>query len=182
MNMTIDKMVERIQSLLGDLDFSWDDRALDSPEKALEVGERYNRELERLTSMGKEQEERIFNLMFSILAMMLQMLAIREYGNDGEEAIRNVVEDIYNKPNVKADIKKLSKTIEKALMDSTLTKEQVDLVMTRVINEIPHLLMDGLTEHYTPYRLLPLMESRSIASTLSDMMKEADDGDDTAAN
>lgn len=182
MNTTIDTMLEKLQSLLGDLDFSWDDRALDSPEVALEIGERYNREFERLEAMGAEKEERIFNLMFSFLALMLQTLAIREYGNDGVEAIREVVEGIYNKPNVKAEMNRLRNTLEQALLASTLTKDQVDLVMAGMIDEIPRFLIDGITEHYTPYRLLPLTEAQSIAAILSDMMKEGDDADDKRAN
>ncbi len=178
MNTTVDAMLERLQALLGDLDFTWDERALDSPEIALKIGERYNREFERLEAMGEEKEERIFNLMFSFFALMLQTLAIRQYGNDGITAIRKVVAEIFDKPNVKAEISRQRNTIEKALLASTLTKDQVDLVMVGMIDEIPSSLVDGLSELYAPYRLLPLTEAQSITTTLSDMMKEAEYADD----
>ncbi len=177
-NMTIDATLERLQCLLGDVDFTWDERALDSPEIALEIGERYSREFERIEAMGDEKEERIINLMFSFFAVMLQMLAIRQYGNGGITAIGKVVAEIYNKPNVKAEISRLRNTLEKALLTSTLTKEQINLLMTGVIDEIPRLLVDWFTELYVPYRLLPLTEAQSIAATLFDMMKEAGDADD----
>lgn len=126
--------------------------------------------------MGEEKEERIINLMFSIFGHMLQTLAIRQYGNGGITAIRKVVAEIYDTPDVKAEMSRLRNTIEKAFL-SALTKEQCDLIMTEVIDEILHLLVDGVAEFYTPYRLLPLTESRPIATTLVDMMKEADNAD-----
>ena len=62
-NTTMRARLKRLQSLWGDLDFNWDDRALDSPEIVLEIGERYDRAFERLEAMGEEKEERIINLM-----------------------------------------------------------------------------------------------------------------------
>lgn len=125
---------------------------------------------------GEEKEERIINLTFSILAHMLQTLAIETYGNDGPAAIRKVMEEIYNKPSVKAEMGRLRNTIEKALL-SALPKEQCDLIMTEVIDEIPRLLVEWVTELYAPYRLLPLTEAQSIATTLADMMQETDNAD-----
>ncbi len=176
-NQTVDVLLERLQSLMGNLDFSWDDKAFDSPELALTTGERINREHERLEAMGEEKQERIMSRMFSLFATMLQMLAIETYGNDEIPSIRRVIEDTYNKPNVKAELSRLRHTIEKALRASTLTKEQCDILLNGFIDEIPLLMVDWLTEMYVPYRSLPLTETRSIAAALADMMKEVGDAD-----
>ncbi|MEE8413391.1 MAG: hypothetical protein V3R96_02455, partial [Dehalococcoidales bacterium] len=115
-------------------------------------------------------------------ALMIQTMARKEYGDDGEEAIRRVLKDTYDKPGVKADLIRIRKTAEEALLDTTLNKEQVDLVMTGIIDELPSFMIDRVAEHYAPYRLLPLTKNESIAATLFDMLKEMDDGDNTAAN
>jgi hypothetical protein len=86
---------------VGDLDFSCDERALDSPEIALEVRERCSREYERFEIMGEEKKERILNLMSEISAIMLQILAIRQYGNGGSAAIRQGLTDITNQADSK---------------------------------------------------------------------------------
>ena len=178
----LNELAEKLQSLMGDLDFSWDERALDSSDIALEVGARYSREYERFADMEGERKERIFNLMSEIFAKMLQILAIREYGNGGSTAIRQVLTDIVNQAEVKERFNRRRDTAKRALDTTDLSAEQINLIMAGVIDKIPNLLIDRFVELYTPYRLLPLGQSRSIAAVLADMMKEAEDADHSRNN
>ena len=178
----INELAQKLLSLLKDLDFSWDERALDSPEIALRVGARYSREFERFETMEEERKERILNLMSQIFAKMLQILAIREYGNGGSAAIRQVLTDIVDKPEVKDEFNRLRNTAKKGLEAADLSAEQIDLVMSGVIDKRLNDLVDRFTELYTPYQLLPLGQSHSIAAVLADMMKEAEDADHSRNN
>jgi hypothetical protein len=47
---------------------------------------------------------------------------------------------------------------------------------------MPNLLIERFVELYTPYQLLPLGQSRSIAAVLADMMKEEEDADNRTDN
>ena len=178
----LNELAEKLQSLMGDLDFSWDERALDSSDIALEVGARYSREYERFADMEGERKERIFFLLTEILATMLQILAIREYGNGGSTAIRQVLTDIVDKHEVKDEFNRLRNTAKKGLEAADLSAEQIDLVMSGVIDKRLNDLVDRFTELYTPYQLLPLGQSHSIAAVLADMMKETEHADDRTDN
>lgn len=178
----LNELAQKLLSLMGDLDFSWDESALDSPEIALEVGARYNREYERLDDMGEERKERIFFLIAEILAIMLQNLAISQYGNDGPAAIKQVLTDIVDKPEVKDEFTRLRNTAKRALETTDLSAEQIDLVMTQVIDKRLNALVDRFVELYTPYQLLPLNDTRSLSIVLADMMKEEQNADRRANN
>ena len=178
----INELAQKLLSLLKDLDFSWDERALDSPEIALEVGARYSREYERFEAMAELRKERILNLMAEIFAMMIQALAIREYGNGGSMAIEQVLTDIANQAEVKDRFNRRRDTAKRALDITDLSAEQIDLVMSGVIDKRLNDLVDRFTELYTPYQLLPLGQSHSIAAVLADMMKETEHADDRTDN
>ncbi|HEY94490.1 MAG TPA: hypothetical protein G4O15_06080 [Dehalococcoidia bacterium] len=178
----INELAQKLLSLMGDLDFSGDERALDSPEIALEVGARYNREYERFEAMEQERKERILNLMSEIFAIMVQILAIRQYGNDGSTAIRQVLTDIAGQAEVKDRFNRRRNTAKRALETTDLSAEQINLIMAGVIDEIPSLLIDRFTQLYTPYQLLPLNNTQSIASVLTDMLKETERADDRTDN
>ena len=174
----INELAQKLLSLLKDLDFSWDERALDSPEIALRVGARYSREFERFETMEDERKERILNLMSQIFAKMLQILAIREYGNGGSAAIRQVLTDIVDKPEVKDEFNRLRNTAKRALETTDLSVEQIDLVMAGLIDKRLNGLVDQFVELYEPYQLLPLNNSESLSKVLADMMKETEYADD----
>ena len=174
----INELAEKLQSLMGNLDFSWDDRALDSPEIALRVGARYSREYERFDAMEDVRKERILNLMAEIFATMVQILAIREYGNGGSMAIRQVLTDFIDNPEVKDRFDQRRNTAKRALETTDLSAEQINLIMSGVIDQMPRLLVDRFTELYIPYQLLPLGQSHSMATVLADMMKEEEQNAD----
>ena len=178
----INELAEKLLSLMGDLDFSWDERAEDSPAIALEVGARYSREYERFETMDEERKERILNLMSQIFAMMVQALAIREFGNGGPTAIRQVLTDIVEKPEVEDEFNRLKNTAKSALETTDLSAEQIDLVMAGMIDNRLDLVVDRFVELYTLYQLLPLEQSRSIAAVLADMMKEEEDANNSTNN
>ena len=169
-------LLQRLKTLMGDLDFSWDAEALDSPERFMAYGKRISQELERLADMGPEKEERVNDLMRRLFALMLQSAAVEKFGDSSISSIRKLLEEVYDAPNVKDDIIRLRNTAEQAFR-SILTQEQYETIMKRASDDFPASLVDWFTDFYGPYQNLPLAESASVSKVLSDMMKEVANGD-----
>jgi aminopeptidase-like protein len=53
----LNELAQKLLSLVGDLDFSRDERALNSPEIAIQVGGRNSREFGRFEAMAEERNE-----------------------------------------------------------------------------------------------------------------------------
>jgi hypothetical protein len=132
--------------------------------------------------MEDERKERIRNLMSEIFAKMLQALAIREFGNSGSTAIKQVLTDMVDEPEAIDEFNRLRNTVKRAMKTSDLSAEQIDLVMAEVVDNNLNGLVDRFVELCTPYSLLPLEQTQSIAAVLADMMKETEHADDRTDN
>lgn len=173
MNATINVLVEKLQTLMGDLNYRFDfNPTLDPPEQLIEIGEHNLRELEKFEAMGEERKERIWNLMAIILATGFQKLAIEKYGATDTGKIRKVLEDLFQQPDNQAFFGRLRHTEEQCLLGSGLTEEQCHAAMKYIFDKLPEALMEYLEDLYSPLRFLPRSEAQSITMTLADMMKE----------
>lgn len=178
MNTTINVLSNKLQALMGDVHFKSNfDQALDSPEQLLEIGEHNLREYEKIEAMDEELKERIQNLISNILAGALQKKAIEKYGNTGGGSIRKVLYDQHKQPEAQAYWNRLRQTTERGLRGFGLTEEQRDAVMKGMFDKLPQAIMEAIEEFISPFCFLPCSEAQSIATALTDMMKEVENAD-----
>ena len=184
MSDIIEVKLQKLQSLLGNLDYFsiLYDLVLDSPEISSEIRERYIGEFDRIAAMSEEKRERIGNLVFSLFAVKFQALAIKKYGNDGPESIRSILEEITGEPDTKTFLKRLKDTMISITIDISLGQKELAMEGLTILDMPSQAIMELIIELYTPYRLLPLEKTQSIAAILADMMKEEQNADCRANN
>ena len=82
MKATIDKLATRFQDLIGDVNFWSDfDKVIDSQEYLMAMGSHNIKEFAKIEAMDEECQERIRNIVSNILASVLQIEAMEQYGN-----------------------------------------------------------------------------------------------------
>ncbi len=172
MNATINVIGKRLQDLMGSVHFRSDfDEALYSPEHLMAIGEHNLREYEKIEAMDEERQERIWNLISTILAGGLQKEVIDKYGNDDTIAVRKFLEDLFKQPENKVYWDRLIQCINQALAVINLTEEQRQTV-SKLLDLLPAAIIEGLVELTRPMHLIPYAEVQQIASVLADMLKE----------
>ena len=164
---------QRLQVLIGDVNFqTYYDRVLDSPERLFAVGEHNLREYEKIEAMDEEHQERINNVMLNILAQVLQKEAMEQYANTDDHSIRRTLHDWYSKPENQKYADRLIETAKRSVAGFDFTEEQLK-IFTEYYDALPIIMEDILARAISHLSLLPRAEAPSIASTLADMMKEA---------
>ena len=173
MNATIDMLGKRLQALMGDVHFWSDfDRALESPEQLIAIGEHNTGQWEKIEAMGEERYERIQNILSNMLASIIQKEAVDQYGNTDMSSIRQVLFDCFNRPEDQVFEDRLRQTAKLALLNFNLTEEQSEMVLKGMFDKLPQVIMEGIEQLVTPMRLLPRAEAQSIVMALVDVMKE----------
>ena len=172
MNKTINSLGQRLQVLIGDVNFRSDDRALDSPEQLLAIGEHNLREYAKVEAMDEERRERIQNIVLNMLAQVLQKEAMEQYGNTDDDSIRGILNDWCYQPDNKTYLDKLIKTAKQGIANCDFTEVQ-EKFFSEYFDALPSILENILTESTSHLRLFPCAEAPSIASALAEMMKEA---------
>ena len=174
MNETINAMGKRLQALMADVHFRSDfDKALDSPEQLIAIGEHNLREYKKIESMDGERQERLQNLVANLLARALQKEAIEKYKNTERSSIRQVLQDRCDEPETRAYFDRLKETFKRCLLSIPLTKEQCEEIIPYYCSDI-HLqvIIEVIEELINPYCSLPFHEAQYFTRTLTDMMKE----------
>jgi len=173
MNATIDVLGNRFETLLGDVHFRSDfDRALDSSEQLLAIGDHNLREYEKVETMDEQHQERIKNIVLNILAQVLQKEAMEQYGNTDDDSIRRTLHDWCSQPENKTYMDRLIETAKQSITNCDFTEEQLK-IFTEYFVAWPIILEDTLARLISHLRLFPRAEAPSIASAIADIMKEA---------
>jgi hypothetical protein len=170
MNQEIYRLCSRINALVGETDFHWDDPPLDSTEEFLAVCAHNCREGEKIEALDEESQERIRNLTSKIFTVMLQEEATEKYGSMEMSSIRQVMDDWSNRPEYRAFLVNLRQTTKLALLDSDLTEEQIDTVIKDFFDKLSQIMMEVIEELITPLQRFRQVEAHSIAMDLADMM------------
>jgi len=172
MNASIKDLGHRLKLLLGDVHFKSDyDQALDSPEQLLAIGDHNLMEYEKIESMDEERQERIKNIVSTILASVLQKEAMAKCGNTDSGSIRQVLHDWNNQRENKVYWDKFIQCAHQALAVFNLTEEQRQ-TMGKMLDLLPAAMIEELDELTKPLQLIPYAEAQQIASVLADMLKE----------
>ena len=172
MNTTIGKLGNRLQALMGDVNFRFDrDKTVDSPEHLLAIGDHNLREYEKIEAMPKERQERIEELAWNILASGLRAEAMKKYGNADSSSIRQVLNDWHYQPENMAYCDRLKRLAKQYLTGCGFTEEQFKII-SDYCDEIPLLMLEGIVEETSHLCFLPPAEAQSIAMVLADMVKE----------
>jgi hypothetical protein len=169
----INTLGSRLQALTGGIDFEVDDSAVDSPEQLVAMGAYNGQQLRKIELLNEERQQRIRDLIPSILAVVLQEEAMRDFGNTDGSSIRQVLVGWCRRPEYQEFLEKLRQTTKLALQNYSLTQEQHDAVMEDIFDKLPQSMMEIVEELVAPVRLFPQVEVRSIGMTLADMMREA---------
>ena len=169
---TIESLTNRLQALLGEVKF-WPDytTALDSPLHLIAIGEHNHREYSKIESMDEERRERIWSVMWNIVASGLQTQAIEKYGNTDMSSIRQCLMDWQNKPENKAFIDKLIRLAQEGVTQECLTNEGRQEAI-EYLTMLPIYMMEVLIEETSRFSHLPRLEAQPITIALADMMKE----------
>ena len=163
----------RLETLMGNVNFRPEyDRVHDSPEQLLAVGKLNLREYEKIEGMDEERQERIWNLISTILATVLQEEAIDKYGNTDGSSIRLVLYGWFNQAKNREYCDRLMQTAKLALLNFGLTEEHLQYVI-KCLDKLPEVIIDVLAKETGHLRLLPRSNAHSIAIALADIVKEA---------
>ena len=176
MNTTIDALGHRLELLMDGVHFRCDyDKALDSPELLLEIGEHNLGEWEKIESMEDERKERLQNFVVSLLARALQKKALEKYGNNYRSSIRQVLQDRLDEPETQAYFDRLKETFKRCLLSFDLTEEQCEEIIPYYCSDM-HLqvIIEAIVKLISPCCFLPFSEAQSFTRTLTDMMKEVE--------
>jgi len=166
-------MGERLQALMGDVHFRSDfDKALDSPEHLMAIGEHNLREYEKVEAMAEQHQERIKNIALNLLAQVLQKEAMEQYGNTDDDSIRGILHDWCYQPDNKTYLDRLIETAKRGIANCDFTEEQLKII-NEYFDVLPIILEDTLARLISHLRLFPRVETPSIASAIVEMMKEA---------
>jgi hypothetical protein len=172
MDPIIGKLCNRLDTLMGDIDFRGDDRNLESPEQLMAIGKHNLRELQKIEDMDPERQERIQSLHFNILTSVFQEEAVRQYGKTDTNSVKRTLEDWSSLPENRQYVDRVIGMVKQCVARFDLTKEQ-EAIVTHILDELPNMIMNTLVEIADHRRLLPRAEAQSIAMTLADMMREA---------
>lgn len=170
----INNLGNRLQALTGDIDLQSDESALDSPEKLIAMCIHNSREYKKIDEVDEEHQQRILNLIPSILAVTLQEEAKEKYGNTDSGSIRQVMDGWFNRPEYQVFWDKLRQTTKLSLQNFSLTEEQIDATMKDLFDKLPQLMMGAVEELTSPLTFIPRAEAQSIALALTDLMKEVE--------
>jgi hypothetical protein len=171
MDPIIEKLGNRLKTLMEDINFKWDDHALDSPDQFMTTCIHNSREYEKFEAMDPERQERIWNLFSNMLAVALQELAMDQYGNTDEESIRKVLN---NSCGMTASSEYWDRSMllaKKYFLELGLTEKQYQPIQ-EYFDTLPRAFIEFLVDLIRDWRLLPATKAQSIALALTDLAKE----------
>jgi len=172
MKTAINTLVDRLEILMGDVNFRSDfDQALDSPERLFAIAEHNRREYEKIEAMDEQQQERINNILLNMLAQLLQKESMEQYGNTDDGSIRRTIHDWYSQPEDKTYMDRLIETAKRGIAGLDFTEEQLKILM-EYYDALPIIMEEFLVWAVSHVRLLHRAEAQSISMALADIMKE----------
>ncbi len=154
-----------------------------SPDRFLESGERIEAEYAKIEALGEEHQNRIWRLMFLVLAEYLQPRALSKYGNTSDSSLRQVLADEFFKPdNGKRDWVEDTRLARETLRAQEFTEQQLEMI-DQLFESLPNLIIDVIVEGVRQMCLIPVAEGPDIAVILSEMLKEVgEDANDIRNN
>ncbi len=169
---TINRLGNQLQTLTGGIDLNWDESAVNSTEDLMALCVHNSQELKRIDELDEERQQRVLNLIPSILAATLQEEAMRQYGNTDCSSIRGVMDAWFNRSEYQGFLGKLRHTTRLTLRNYGLNDEQIDAVEKDILDKLPHAMIDVIQELTIPLTYMPLSEAQSVGAALADMMRE----------
>jgi len=139
---------------MGDVNFWSDfDKALDSPEHLLAIGQHNIREFQKIADMDKNRQDRIQTTVFDLLVSVLQKEALQKCGNPSGGSIREILYGWYSEPEYGAYSDKLIYSAKQGLISLNLTEEQhrglskyFDMLPVAIIEILLDMIMEMITE------------------------------------
>jgi hypothetical protein len=169
MNVVLDKLDNRLKSLMGDISFKWDERCLESPVQLMATCTHNSREYGKYEAMNLERQERIWNLFSHMLAVELQELAMDQYGNTDEESIRKVLNDLYKVTDSQEYWNRIMRLTKEYFLGIGLKEKQIQAIMG-YFDTLPMVMIDFCIDLTEQWNFLPAKQAQSIASALTDLI------------
>jgi hypothetical protein len=171
MDPTVDKLGNRLKTLMGDISFKGYDNALNSPDQFMAICTYNSREYRRFEAMDEERQERIWNLFSHMLAVALQEKAIEKHGNTDEESIRKILNEQYIVSDSQEYWNRIMRLTKEYFLGIGLTEKQIHPIM-EYLDTLPMAMIETLMDLTEPWRFFPATNAQSIALSLTDLMKE----------
>jgi hypothetical protein len=158
---------------MGDIDFKWDGGTIDSPDQFGAMCAQYSRECKKLEALDEERRDRILNLMSNMLAIALQKVAIDEFGNTDEESTREVLCKRYAQTTSQEHWHRFMSAAKQYFLALGLTENQCRAII-EYFDAFPMAMLEFWVELARPWRLFPTAQGQSVASALTDLMREVE--------
>jgi hypothetical protein len=133
-----------------------------------ELGKRNIREFEKLSD---ERRAVIFDLCSEILADIIQPRAIEKFGCADDMATASIIHDSFHFQKTIVQLG-LDKQMQKEYMAMGLTEVQAKALYESLMSYYAAEFIQLITDLVNRWRLFPIAEAQSIASALTDLMKE----------
>jgi hypothetical protein len=171
MDAIVEKFSNRLEYLIGDINFTWDDHAIDSSDRFMAICKHNARQYQKFETTGEERQERIWDLYSNILAVVIQKLAMEKYGNTDEESIRKVLYTVYKETGSHEYWDRIMGVVKQHFLGFGLTEKQYQPIQ-EYLDTLPTAFIEVLADMIKPWRLLPAAETQSIALALTDLIEE----------
>ena len=168
-------MGKKLLEIMGNVNFRVDDD-LNSPDQLLEMGAHNLAEYNKIEAMPEERQQRIENLVWLLLAEKIQVEALQKYGDSSDSSVRKFLENEFSKREIKLESEKCKQLAKEVIANEGLKDFQRD-AMYRLLDLMPHLIIEFILEGVGRFRLLPRTKAPQIISALIDMLKEAECAD-----
>ncbi len=173
MNQLGHATLNRLQILLEDAKFQWNEESAHSPKLFMAIGKHNLEQYKKIQALPFEKRERIQNLISNLLANPIQEAAISNYGVVDAESVNEVVSAWFNQPEDQSYVDSIRRTAAVCLQGLDFDEDQVQVILNNTIEAFPELLAEAIEKLVSNSYLLRRTQSSSIAGVLSDMMKEA---------
>ncbi len=168
----------RLLTLMGGSNFSFD-TVFDDPARFVKV---WNGLMTEAAASTEEKQQRILDLIFLVMAEILQPTAIGKYGDAGVASVRRVLLDRYLEPGVKLGVEKLVQLMKKEAVANPAFGDCQRDAICRLYDLIQQSFIDFIAGRVAQYRFLPVDEVPQIAMVISDMFREAGDANNIRCN
>ena len=142
-----------------------------------------NHNLAEWDKLNPETQQRAIDLLSAIMADIVQPLALKQFGNTSDSAIKTVLLGKLIPENELVDeINHAWQQVRHEALDNGLTEAEVDKLHQQSISRSHAWVVDYFTGLISQWQLLPRITARKTADTLATMFAEVDNADATRNN
>jgi len=136
----------------------------------MDLGEHNCNEWEKLS---EERQERGINLIWTILADILQPLALKQFGHTGDSVMRGLLCSKMFPPNDDKELNSWGQQLRKETIGIGLSEKQAETLYQWFVSCFPSWFVACIAEEMNKWQFLPRVTARGITDTLVSIFEEA---------